>query len=60
MASKIAADGASTCKPQLHKRQLRGVNSIYDVARAVEDSQNYDHKMLKAYIRDWPTESEAD
>ena len=36
-----------------------GVISFYDVAKAVVDSQNFENKMLKAYIRDWP-EGEAD
>jgi len=26
------------------------------VAKAVVDSQNFENKMLKAYIRDWPEE----
>jgi hypothetical protein len=26
------------------------------VAKAVVDSQNFENKMLKAYIRDWPQE----
>jgi hypothetical protein len=30
------------------------VISFYDVARAVVDSQNFENKMLKAYIHDWP------
>ena len=46
--------------PVMDKRMLMGVISFYDVARAVVDSQNFENKMLKAYIRDWPTESEAD
>jgi hypothetical protein len=33
---------------------LMGVISFYDVAKAVVDSQNFENKMLKAYIRDWP------
>jgi hypothetical protein len=33
-----------------------GVISFYDVARAVVDAQNFENKMLKAYIRDWPEE----
>jgi hypothetical protein len=35
------------------------VVSFYDVAKAVVDSQNFENKMLKAYIRDWP-ESESE
>ena len=37
---------------------LTGVVSLYDVAKAVVDSQNFENKLLKAYIRDWP-ESET-
>jgi len=33
---------------------LMGVISLYDVAKAVVDSQNFENKMLKAYIKDWP------
>jgi len=40
--------------PVLNQRVLMGVISFYDVAKAVVDSQNFENKMLKAYIRDWP------
>jgi CBS domain-containing protein len=40
--------------PVLENRMLMGVISFYDVAKAVVDSQNFENKMLKAYIRDWP------
>ena len=40
--------------PVLDKKMLMGVISFYDVAKAVVDSQNFENKMLKAYIRDWP------
>ena len=40
--------------PVIDNRQLMGVISFYDVAKAVVDSQNFENKMLKAYIRDWP------
>ncbi len=48
--------------PVIGNRQLQGVISFYDVAKAVVDSQNFENKMLKAYIRDWPegTEPESD
>ena len=42
--------------PVLNQRMLMGVISFYDVAKAVVDSQNFENKMLKAYIRDWPAE----
>ncbi len=44
--------------PVINNRMLMGVISFYDVAKAVVDSQNFENKMLKAYIRDWP-EGEA-
>ncbi|MDI9331248.1 MAG: CBS domain-containing protein [Alphaproteobacteria bacterium] len=40
--------------PVLEQGQLIGVISFYDVAKSVVDSQNFENKMLKAYIRDWP------
>jgi CBS domain-containing protein len=40
--------------PVIERRMLMGVISFYDVAKAVVDSQNFENKMLKAYIRDWP------
>ena len=43
--------------PVLTDRTLMGVISFYDVARAVVDSQDFENRMLKAYIRDWPVES---
>lgn len=44
--------------PVMDQRMLMGVISFYDVAKAVVDSQNFENKMLKAYIRDWPAEDE--
>jgi hypothetical protein len=46
--------------PVIEDRVLMGVISFYDVAKAVVDSQNFENKMLKAYIRDWPEGSEKD
>jgi CBS domain-containing protein len=43
--------------PVIDQRMLMGVISFYDVAKAVVDSQNFENKMLKAYIRDWPDEN---
>jgi CBS domain-containing protein len=44
--------------PVMTQRTLMGVISFYDVAKAVVDSQDFENRMLKAYIRDWPVESE--
>ena len=46
--------------PVLDKMMLMGVISFYDVAKAVVDSQNFENKMLKAYIRDWPAGEESE
>ena len=40
--------------PVMTQRTLMGVISFYDVAKAVVDSQDFENRMLKAYIRDWP------
>ena len=42
--------------PVLDQGTLMGVISFYDVAKSVVDSQDFENKMLKAYIRDWPEE----
>jgi CBS domain-containing protein len=38
--------------PVIDRRVLMGVISFYDVARAIVDSQNFENRMLKAYITD--------
>ena len=45
--------------PVMDHGMLMGVISFYDVAKAVVDSQNFENKMLKAYIRDWPGKDEG-
>ena len=42
--------------PVLDRRTLMGVISFYDVAKSVVDAQDFENRMLKAYIRDWPAE----
>jgi CBS domain-containing protein len=42
--------------PVMEKRTLMGVVSFYDVAKAVVDAQDFENRMLKAYIRDWPVD----
>ena len=44
--------------PVIDGTLLMGVISFYDVAKAVVDAQNFENKMLKAYIRDWPAEKD--
>jgi CBS domain-containing protein len=43
--------------PVLDGSTLLGVISFFDVAKAVLEAQNFENQMLKAYIRDWPTEA---
>jgi CBS domain-containing protein len=40
--------------PIMDGHMLMGVISFYDVAKAVVEGQDFENKMLKAYIRDWP------
>ena len=42
--------------PVIENRELVGVVSFHDVAKAVVDSQDFENGLLKAYIRDWPAE----
>lgn len=44
--------------PVMDGRVLQGIISFYDVARAILEAQEFENKMLKAYIRDWPVEGE--
>jgi CBS domain-containing protein len=44
--------------PVMTQKTLMGVVSFYDVAKAVVDGQDFENRMLKAYIRDWPVEEE--
>ena len=56
---RMMLDRHARYMPVMDNRMLMGVISFYDVAKAVVDTQNFENKMLKAYIRDWP-EGEAD
>ncbi len=51
---RMMLDRHARYMPVMDKRMLLGVISLYDVAKAVVDSQNFENRMLKAYIRDWP------
>lgn len=42
--------------PVMTQKTLMGVISLYDVAKAVVDAQDFENRMLKAYIRDWPVD----
>jgi CBS domain-containing protein len=57
---RMMLDRHARYMPVIDNRMLMGVISFYDVARAVVDAQNFENKMLKAYIRDWPEEQKGD
>ena len=44
--------------PVMDQKMLMGVISFYDVAKSVVEAQDFENTMLKAYIRDWPEETE--
>ena len=52
---RMMLDRHARYMPVMNQKMLMGVISLYDVAKAVVDSQNFENKMLKAYIRDWPS-----
>ena len=43
--------------PVMDGTMLQGVVSFHDVAKAVYDEQNFENRMLKSYIKDWPEEA---
>lgn len=45
--------------PVMDGPTLMGVISFYDMARAIVSAQQFENDMLKAYIRDWPSDDEA-
>jgi len=40
--------------PVMHEGKLLGVISFRDVAKAVLEEQDFENKMLKGYIKNWP------
>ena len=42
--------------PVMDGNVLQGVMSFYDLAKAVLEAQSFENNMLKAYIRDWPSD----
>lgn len=45
--------------PVMDGTTLLGVVSFHDVAKAVLEAQSFENRMLKAYIRDWPSEEKS-
>jgi len=44
--------------PVMDGPTLMGVISFYDMAQALVAAQEFENNMLKAYIRDWPTDTQ--
>ena len=59
-ARRMMLDRHVRYMPVMEQHMLMGVISFYDVAKAVVDAQNFENKMLKAYIRDWPADASKD
>lgn len=57
---RMILDHHTRYMPVMDKRMLTGVVSLFDVAKAVVESQNFENKLLKAYIRDWPESSPSE
>jgi len=57
--SRIMLNQHTRYLPILDNKTLMGVISFYDVAKAILDTQDFENKMLKAYIRNWPSDEET-
>ena len=51
---RLMLDSRTRYIPVMEDATLLGVISFHDVARAVVQEQDFENRMLKAYIRDWP------
>lgn len=45
--------------PVMDGPTLMGVISFFDMAKAIVEAQQFENRMLKAYIRDWPTDQDG-
>lgn len=46
--------------PVMEDGELTAVISFYDVARSIVKAANYENRLLKEYIRNWPEQAESD
>ena len=53
---RLMIDTHTRYMPVMDEGTLMGIVSLHDVARAVLEEQSFENRMLKAYIRDWPSE----
>lgn len=54
---RLMLDKHTRYMPVMDGPVLQGVISFYDMAKAIVDAQQFENRMLKAYIRDWPEEN---
>jgi CBS domain-containing protein len=45
--------------PVMEGEQVLGVISFHDVARAVLEEKNFENRMLKNYIKNWPEQEKT-
>jgi CBS domain-containing protein len=53
---KMMLENHQRYMPVVDEDVLQGVISFHDVAKAILEEQEFENKMLKGYIRDWPME----
>lgn len=56
---RLMVDHHQRYLPVMDDATLMGVISFHDVAKAVLEEQSFENRMLKDYIRYWPSESES-
>ncbi len=56
---RVMVDHHQRYLPVMDDNVLLGVVSFHDVAKAVLEEQSFENRMLKNYIRNWPTEESA-
>lgn len=55
---RLMVDHHQRYLPVMDDTTLMGVVSFHDVAKAVLEEQSFENRMLKDYIRYWPSEAE--
>ncbi len=55
---RVMVDDHQRYLPVMDGTTLMGVVSFHDVAKAVLEERSFENKMLKNYIRNWPTEAD--
>jgi len=51
---RVMLDSGARYLPVMDREKLIGVVSFRDVAKAVLDEQDFENRMLKGYIKNWP------